>query len=258
MTDAPPNDSSPAKPKAGCGCLTIVMVAAFCFAVFLLILGAAGPVEIPFYIAFGWIGFITRTIPKISVNIDMILFAGLCLLIVLVIGHQFTLWLVSSITSKFKWTWKWTFVAVIGVCLPMLVGMSVVGLVHQIGWISSSTEPLYRVVGRGYMERFEMMNIIPNLQGHEFSNSDEVKEALRKTYVRSDRWSANFYGDKFHVLIISTPTNDFSGFLIFPRDVEVRKKVGGILIHGDDYEALDFAKIDDRLKTEETNLTAVH
>jgi len=121
--------------------------------VLLVILAGAIGYQVFASLAFGWIGFLTRVVPKISWNWDLLGMAGLCVAGLLGIGHLFIRWLAGEISGangkRWSWPWRWTWCGALAIGVLFLVGMAVGGIVHQAGWIAASPEPLYEVK-RGY------------------------------------------------------------------------------------------------------------
>ncbi len=116
---------------------------------FLSCMGIALPIEFALYIAFGWIWYLARTIPRVEMTSDGIATAALCLLLI-VVGSQFFLnWLYREIRSpanlsaprNIRWKWRWTGDLLVVIVLMFVAGMAVTGMTHQLGWLLASKDP---------------------------------------------------------------------------------------------------------------------
>src|SRR6185369_14493171 len=104
--------------------------------------------------------FLHDTWPRISWDSGAILTATFCVGLVAVLGHSFLEWLCRGIAAArgktFLWPWKWTACGLVGIGLSFLVGMTIAGAAHQIGWIAESEETpfqdKYRVLA---LERYQ-------------------------------------------------------------------------------------------------------
>jgi hypothetical protein len=111
-------------------------------------MGQAAPLDALLNLAFGWVFYLFRVIPEVSVNVSVVLTAFICLAGLTVGLHLFLGWLFRHpSTSRTedavrRWPLRWTGM-ILGVVLLMFVaGTAAVGVVHQTGWLITSPEPL--------------------------------------------------------------------------------------------------------------------
>ncbi len=97
---------------------------------------------LPFLLAFGWLAYLVRVIPEVSVNLGAVFFAALTLLVFGVAAHHCLRWLHRSWganTDKGGRVWlpRWTVSFTALLVLLFAANIAVVGVVHQTGWIVS-------------------------------------------------------------------------------------------------------------------------
>jgi hypothetical protein len=129
--------------------VTIVLVALAC-------LGVPLPLYGTFLLAFGWISFLGRVIPQINADASSAATGAIALLLLLVGLHLFLRWLSAAIAASRTadtaaitdestppaWLLRWT-VSIIAIVLMMFVaGVSMVGVIHEVGWLATSPEPI--------------------------------------------------------------------------------------------------------------------
>jgi hypothetical protein len=131
----------------------IVVRTALGFLIALFLLGIVGPgaFEPLVFLGIGWIGFLARTVPRITWNWDLLGMALLCMAGVLILAHWFLHWLTGQLATwrglAGSWRWRWTWCAAFIVGIAFLVGMAVGGIAHQTAWIASSHESWYELKG---------------------------------------------------------------------------------------------------------------
>ena len=63
-------------------------------------------------LAIGWASFLARTVPRISLNRDLVGMALVCAAGVLSLAHWFLKWLAGQIAAShgraWNWPWRWT------------------------------------------------------------------------------------------------------------------------------------------------------
>ena len=128
MSEAPNPNLDQAKRGLGFVFKLALLVIALFFAFVFLAAGiGSGHIDALIALIFGWINFLKRTVPEISWNWDLIGMALFCSVLIVVLGHRFTSWVTSTITSKrelgWRWPWKWTCCGLAMVGLSFLVGI---------------------------------------------------------------------------------------------------------------------------------------
>jgi hypothetical protein len=99
-----------------------------------------GSLEMALALFFGWIGFLARVLPELSVNWSVAAIAltavGLFSLGVHWVGRT------SYRNPAIGWRWRWSLSVVLLVFVLFAAGIGLVGIVHQTGWLLAATEPL--------------------------------------------------------------------------------------------------------------------
>lgn len=114
------------------GCWTI-LVLAFCLAQF----------EVPRAIVFGWFLFLLRTLPRMTVDWPSV-FVGFLALVLFTAGvHWAGRALRRNAIDAPRWKFRWSLATVAVAFLLFASGISLVGIVHQAGWLFTSPEPYY-------------------------------------------------------------------------------------------------------------------
>jgi hypothetical protein len=259
MKDSPNEKKVPAVRAA----FSFVGVAAILLFAFLLMMaGGAGLVEVPIYLVFGWITFLARTIPKISVNVDMLAFSAVCLTATLLFANYFLIWIVNAIATargaQLKWRWKWTCAGFTAVSLLFLVGMSVIGLVHQLGWLATTTDPMYTRLGISVIQnQIPMRNVTTLVRSGGYRTIEQFKTELFQQRIYFDNSTPNAIAERFHILVITSPSNEVTGVLIFPRDPKARERFGGMMALDDDDYPIKPGDLSKTIKTNQNRMISL-
>ncbi len=104
-------------------------------------------IEGAFTILIGWIPFLGRVLPEAEPDAPSVLVGALALLLFTAVVHGFGR--MRNRTVR-KWRVRWTIAVVLGVLLLFTAGISLVGITHQIAWLSTSEQPM---VGEGLKRR---------------------------------------------------------------------------------------------------------
>jgi hypothetical protein len=222
MNRGPEPLDAPENPPPMFGKVILVLFAVF-FA--FLFLGVAAPnVQILHLLILGWLKFLSRTIPKISWNWDLVGMALLCLAALLGLTHGFLRWLIAQIgMSRGKawfWPWRFTWCGTLSTGVLFLVGMASGGIVHQAGWIASSPESLYeRKGGIDYM--FELRQFhLDLIMAMNDCNSDlqETRRDLEESQRRQRHLSKRSRdAERFTCLVIVDSSRRIVGAIISHR-----------------------------------------
>ena len=125
------------------GCLTYLILVVF-----------SCSFEIPRAILLGWIFFLYRTLPRMTADWPSV-FVGCLALVLFTAGVHWVGWAWRrNVAYAPRWKFRWSLATVAVVFLLFAAGISLVGIVHQAGWLLSSPEPYYvqtvRWGGGGY------------------------------------------------------------------------------------------------------------
>jgi len=119
---------------------------------FLWHVGMRVPLEFVVHFGFGWLIFLRRVVPEMTVRWSGVATA-LAALVTFVVGfHRLTTWFAKARAGEASgdpplpappvWPWRWTIRTTSLVVLMFVSGISVVGMVHQVTWIVTSKEPM--------------------------------------------------------------------------------------------------------------------
>jgi len=110
---------------------------------FLAITGALWLLEVPVYLIFGWIRYLTRVVPLVEFDWPTIGSALVAVLIFALGLHSFLRWLAASLASPGAIAWRplWTISMVAIALLLFAAGTAFVGVVHQVTWLVQSPVP---------------------------------------------------------------------------------------------------------------------
>jgi len=211
--------------------LALVFILVFLVIVFLPLFFMAGQVGVIGAIALGWWQFLRRTLPGISWNWDIVGMWILCVLLILSLAHAFLRWITNSIGSRrgqnWHWPWRWTWCGLTSVMLLFLVGMSVGGAAHQIGWLTSSQEPWFESKGGIGVDINNMRQLDGAFQQALLESNEDLERACRALRNPHCEYLRQQSGDipmlqKYHFLLILEGTNKVVGTILFPRDAQGR------------------------------------
>lgn len=117
---------------------------------FLAFIGVAVPLEFVVFLAIGWLLFLAKVVPQLSVSWSGVTTAAVALALFVVGFQRLATWCFSAVggtgeqTLQRTWQWRWTFLTAAAILLSFIAGIAVVGGVHQVVWMASSDRPLTR------------------------------------------------------------------------------------------------------------------
>ncbi|MFT4547620.1 MAG: hypothetical protein ACI9UA_000265 [Pseudoalteromonas tetraodonis] len=255
---APDVDRPTTKPRQMANASVIVMVLAgvvFSFVVVAALGHNRTPIDLIIVLLGGWTSFLARTIPKIGGNLSIAAMTITCSAIALWLGHQFLRWLASAIQQRRApsenarpWRIQWTLCGYASIWMVFLVGMAAGGILHQLGWIASSPEPMVESKGnefRSYIQQRHLMRQFKNSLTLTDSNLEVAIADFRDALASRDlSASGHSQLERYQLFLITAAEdpNEVVGSLIFPRErPSYRSWVGAIEIEGKT----------DKVKTEE-------
>ncbi len=192
--------------------------------------------DIGAYVALGWVGFLKRTMPRISWNWDLIVTGLLCCIVVLMLAHFLLRSLAAPILKASSatggdarpWRWRWTWCGVSALGVLFLVGMCAGGIVHQIAWIRSSPEPWFeRKGGLSFIGEMKNFRLVITMAAND--HADDVTRMRTELRNPKGEWARRRPGEpapyeKFICLLIVDDARKFSGAILFPRNPEQWKR----------------------------------
>ena len=215
----------------------ILLFGFLAFVLFLLFASfVAAPIRVIFVLASGWMSFLARTVPRIEWNWDLVLMAMLCVTLILLGGQWLLNWLwqatraTRSNASPEHWRWNWTWCGLAALAVFFLVGMAVGGIVHQVGWMASSPEPMMEAKGLP-IDSVNMRQLDMALQ----EALSEPNTSIVTIRNEASRQGSDFFGhienrssllESYQVLLIMEADGSVKGALIFPRNISRRERAG--------------------------------
>jgi len=129
---------------------SVVLAVIFAVVVALLAAWAGLPkLATVFHVLLGWVNFLVRVLPSVTVAWGGVLTALVCVVLLLAGGHALLRWLhhqlnasTGSTSVSHPWRVRWTGLLVAVFVLLFVAGLSVVGIVHQTAWLATQSEPL--------------------------------------------------------------------------------------------------------------------
>jgi prepilin-type N-terminal cleavage/methylation domain-containing protein/prepilin-type processing-associated H-X9-DG protein len=138
-------------------------------AILAVLVGCMGfivPIDFAFNLAFGWVVFLARVVPRVRVGWAGVA-TGITLLVLLAAGtHLFLGWLSDQVRGPARsedsgerpLKPRWTAALVCLVVLMFVAGLATAGIAHQVGWLLTSGEPLVASSGRHVVWRMQSIN----------------------------------------------------------------------------------------------------
>lgn len=115
------------------------------FAVILFVgIVGAWPIEIVWFLAFGWIQFLAKNVATMALNLALIAEGVVCAVALAIGTHYFCRWLYRECGSSTgrAWRWQWTASGLALVLLLFVAGIGTIGVTHQAAWLFNSGDPL--------------------------------------------------------------------------------------------------------------------
>jgi hypothetical protein len=231
-----------------------------------MLVGAIG-IEIPVVLVFGWIQFLSRVLPKISWNWDLVGMAVVCIAALLGLGHVFIKWLAREIAGArgkppWSWPWRWTWCGAAGLGVLFLVGMAVGGICHQAAWIAGSPEPLYGGKGRigsvSEIKRFReaLRNALDDSKGDLQRVRDELRRSQNQYYSALPGQAAS--AERIACLLMVDSYGKCFGAIVFPRVKSASSGPNELFYWHVDHEAwLPRSELDSLLRKHQRQLMAL-
>jgi len=98
--------------------------------------------QIPFFLAFGWIGFLVENLRAMQPNAALIMEAAACVAALGVGGHYFARWLWRQMAPEARpWRPQWSALGLGAVLLLFVAGIATIGITHQTAWLFTARQP---------------------------------------------------------------------------------------------------------------------
>jgi hypothetical protein len=146
-----------------------VTCAAIVVLVLLGCLGLFAPIQLVFFLVFGWVPYLQRVLPQVRIDRAALATAIVCLALLVGGLHRFASWLYGDMQSPTesghdnnrRWPLRWTLALVSSVVLMFIAGIAAVGMTHQTGWLLFSRE---RMVGNSFSALMGRVHSLNNLK----------------------------------------------------------------------------------------------
>ena len=147
---------------------------------FLAAMGTVFLFSVPITLVLGWIPYLTRVVGEVHFN-GVEIFVAALLLAAFGFGlHRCLHWLYRSVKPEADseapgWQPRWT-ASLVGLgCLLFAASVAVVGTIHQLGWIFTSSEPILQ--SSWSTPRFRANRLCGTIEGSQLS-APELRRAL--------------------------------------------------------------------------------
>ena len=169
----------PRKRRFGVTTWTVLIV------LFILIVVGGGEwmMQVPFYVVFGWFGFVRDNLAALEPNPRLIFEALLCLAALGLGAHYFCRWLYSAMAAEGAAAWRarWTVMGLGLLFLLFAAGIGTIGLTHQAAWLFGAKEPFLRDYFSDRMRVSEALLTASPLRtaiAEEFARSGKLPDAI--------------------------------------------------------------------------------
>ncbi len=209
---------------------------------FLLLFGLAlfGPIIVPlvtflFIMLVGWINFLSRVLPEVSLNPYAISFAIICSGLLIWGAQWFCGWLYGQYRSRMAadstwppaWPWRWTVGSYCGLWLLFLASMSVTGVTHQVGWLVRSDKPI--LVSSFPRERVHLINAASHISAgcrQAQWESRGVRAACKESLERRAASQDESWAERWNLVVIEARPGAVQAVFFAYRDPDLAHKYG--------------------------------
>jgi prepilin-type processing-associated H-X9-DG protein len=103
--------------------------------------GFAVPFELILWTTCGWVMYLVRVAPGVTVSVGGVGMGVACLVLLAAGSHVFLRWLAGEVAPTGRpWRPRWTAMLLALVLLMFVAGIAATGVVHQVGWLVTSPE----------------------------------------------------------------------------------------------------------------------
>lgn len=135
-------------------------VAALGVAALLMCMGLAAPLQFLLLLPFGWIFYVRRVAPQVTIDGYGVATAAASLVLFTVGLHAFFRWLARALRPEgAAWPFRWTASVVGTLTLMFAAGIATVGVAHQVGWLVRAKEPFFFNGSREFRRIFSQQNL---------------------------------------------------------------------------------------------------
>jgi hypothetical protein len=170
---------------------------------------------------FGWLKFLNRTLPDVTINWSGVGMVVLCSGLIIVALQSFLGWLHRTYHGgETRWRWRWS-VAVYGafwILFGIAIGAS--GAMRQTIWLLQFTEPVYKARRHEFAELRMMTGAVESALLETGSDLHKSQSLLASYRTGFGSW------DHHQFVFMADSSNRVERVLIIPRDPAAQRKVG--------------------------------
>ncbi len=212
----------------------------FALGLFVLMLFFPDVLLVPFTLLLGWVSFLRRILPEFRPGAATLTLVFVSLILLLAGTQWFLTWVYGrvrtpgggAVTAVRRWPWRWTLALHAGLWLALLAVISMVCIIHQVGWMYASKQPVF--VSKMWPARAtaDLVKTARALRAAgEANNWDPAK---MQTAIWEGRFeSAETRGalwENHHVVFLPGSDGRLAAAVVLPRDPKARSKLGLALV----------------------------
>jgi hypothetical protein len=204
-------------------------------AIFLPLLGSG--LQLLGLLLFGWIGFLRRVIPQVTVSWSGIGMVLACSALIVGGMHWLCAWIQTARQTKDspitkRWRWSWTLSIYFALWLLFLTAMAATGFVHQAVWLMASKEPLMVQRRHRSATRIELSQTARQVLNSAVDADWNLAMTRQEFFANTGRtpFRGKLLAEEFDVLFIPGLQDKLAGAVVFHRDPVERQKTGFIVV----------------------------
>ncbi len=202
--------------------------------VILACLGLLLPIEVAFQLAFGWIWFLLRVVPRVQLSAGALASATLFGLGFSLGVHLLGRWLGNHARSP--WSFRKTASLTLLVLLSFTTGVAVVGIVHQSVWLAQGRwVEDQRTANLGLHMRAKLSSLRGTM-----TSGDETWQQVSASLLRDPGLSDP---ERLRWLVFPDSLGHAGLVMVFPRSVAELEQYGGFHFTGSQFEYFEAAEL---------------
>ena len=203
--------------------------------------------------AFGWLEFLKRVGPQVTVNWSGLGMVVVCSTLIVAGLHHLCTWLYRhrlghEVTGNNSWRWQWSLSLYALLWLLFLAAIGVTGFVHQLSWLMTSKEPWAVKREHGGMLRSELRNAAFEIQRVGEVAGWDIPTTQKSFFESEIPFSRQgvVLQEELHVIFIPDSSNKLAAGIVFHRNPAKREKAGFVVVERagrQEYEEKNFAEL---------------
>jgi hypothetical protein len=182
-------------------------------------------------ILFGWLEFLKRVAPQVSLSWSGIGMVVLCSVLIVAGLNSLGRWLTRSSPDNPRWRWSWSVSIYTVLWLLFLAAMGVTGFVHQVAWLARSKEPW--TIESTKRERVQLQWGATEILMSAQASAWDIR-ATQDSFFGSERLLRNpnkVLQEELQVVFVPDSSNRLAAAVIFFRDPNKRDRSGLIVVN---------------------------